>query len=132
MQISELEQRRLNPTVKEGLGSQFSVITGLGVLAAVGLAFASLATWNVADPSFSHASSNDVHNLMGYPGAGFADFTMQLTGLAAAVALIPPALWGWSKLLQKNISFMKTRLVFWMLGIITVVHVIPILSSLAG
>ncbi|MEM8651615.1 MAG: DNA translocase FtsK [Pseudomonadota bacterium] len=117
MQISELEQRRLNPTVKEGLGSQFSVITGLGVLAAVGLAFASLATWNVADPSFSHASSNDVHNLMGYPGAVFADFTMQLTGLAAAVALIPPALWGWSKLLQKNISFMKTRSVFWMLSI---------------
>ena len=44
---------------------------------------AALATWNVADPSFSHATDNPVSNAMGFPGAVLADLSMQFLGLAS-------------------------------------------------
>ena len=95
MQITGVETRKAN-TVQEGLGSQLSVLVGLFILGLVSLAFASLATWSVLDPSLSHASSNPVSNLIGFPGAVFADLAVQFLGLAAALCLIPPAVWGWT------------------------------------
>ena len=118
MQLSSVDTRRLNPTVKEGLGSQFSVLVGLALLGLVGLAFASLASWSVTDPSLSNANGGSILNTIGYPGAVFADFTMQFFGLASAIALIPPALWGWSKLLQRTIPAIKKRLVLWPIAIL--------------
>ena len=44
---------------------------GLGLFAFVAFGLAALGTWNVADPSFSHATDNPVTNAMGYPGAVF-------------------------------------------------------------
>jgi S-DNA-T family DNA segregation ATPase FtsK/SpoIIIE len=38
---------------------------GFGLLCAVAFAVAALGTWNVADPSFSHATANPVTNAMG-------------------------------------------------------------------
>jgi len=46
MQLSDVDTRRVNPTVREGLGNQFSVLIGLALLGLVGLAFASLASWS--------------------------------------------------------------------------------------
>lgn len=117
MQISDIDTRRLNPTVKEGLGSQFSVIIGLALLSFVGLAFASLASWSVTDPSFSNANGEEISNTIGYSGAVFSDLTMQFFGLASAIALIPPAIWGWSKLLQRRIPQLKKRIFLWPLAI---------------
>ncbi len=113
MQLSELETGRVNPTVREGLGTQFSVLVGLCLLGVVGLSFISLASWNVLDPSFSYANGKEVTNTLGYPGAVFADLAMQFLGLAAAIALIPPAIWGWTKLLQRRIPSFKHRLLIW-------------------
>ncbi|MEM8876503.1 MAG: DNA translocase FtsK [Pseudomonadota bacterium] len=57
-----------------------------GAMAAV-----SLLTWSVSDPSFNHAVDATAKNLLGYPGAAFADLAMQLTGLAGSL-FIPPVL----------------------------------------
>jgi len=119
MQLSDVDTRRVNPTVREGLGNQFSVLIGLALLGLVGLAFASLASWSVTDPSLSNANGATISNTMGYPGAIFADFTMQFFGLASAIALIPPALWGWSKLLQRRIPAIKQRMILWPIAILT-------------
>ena len=119
MQLSDVDTRRLNPTVREGLGNQFSVLIGLALLGLVGLAFASLASWSVTDPSFSNSNGATISNTMGYPGAVFADFTMQFFGLASAIALIPPALWGWSKLLQQKIPAIKQRIILWPVAVLT-------------
>ena len=118
MQLSDVDTRRLNPTVKEGLGNQFSVLVGLALLGLVGLAFASLASWSITDPSLSNANGGTISNTIGYPGAIFADLTMQFFGLASAIALIPPALWGWSKLLQRSIPAIKKRLILWPIAIL--------------
>ncbi len=76
------------------LRRQLMRAAGLALLAFCGFAVAGLASWNVADPSFSHATSNEVTNAMGYPGAVFADLAMQFFGLASVAGLVPA--FGWS------------------------------------
>jgi len=118
MQISDINSRHQGQTVKEGLSRQASVIAGLVLLSAVGLAFASLATWTVTDPSLSVSNNGETRNLLGYPGAVFSDLAIQFLGLSAALALIPPALWGWTKLLQQRITSMRKRIILWMFSAI--------------
>jgi S-DNA-T family DNA segregation ATPase FtsK/SpoIIIE len=76
------------------LRRQLMRFVGLALLGFCGFAVASLATWNVADPSFSHATSNAVTNAMGYPGAVLSDLAMQFFGLAAVAGLLPAFAWG--------------------------------------
>lgn len=119
MQISDIDPRHPTATVKEGLGNQFSFLTGLLILGCVAMAFVALATWSVTDPSLSYANDKEVSNFLGYPGAVFADFAMQFLGLASALALIPPAIWGWSKLLQRHVSATRKRLIVWPLAVLS-------------
>ena len=80
--FSAFVQRRL----LEGLGIVL-VLAGLFYLLA-------LLTANGADPSLNRATDQAVANVMGAPGAVFADFLLQGLGLAA---LVPPAAllaWG--------------------------------------
>ncbi|MET0600273.1 MAG: DNA translocase FtsK [Mesorhizobium sp.] len=67
---------------------------GAGLIAFSAFGLASLGTWNVADPSFSHATANPVTNAMGYAGAVFSDLAMQFFGLGAVAALVPAVAWG--------------------------------------
>lgn len=106
-------------TYKNWLSGQLGVLLGLCLLAIVAIAFASLATWSVLDPSFSNANGNIVQNAGGYIGASFADLLMQFFGLASTVALVPAAVWGWLKLIQKPIGYFKKRLLVWPLAIVT-------------
>lgn len=129
MQVSKIDPQHLNPTVREGIGSQFSVLAGLGLLIAVGFCFASLATWAVTDPSLSYANGGKVTNLLGYPGAIFADLAIQFFGLASAIALIPPALWGWSKLLQRSLASLKKSLFYWVISILVSAAAFSCLST---
>jgi DNA segregation ATPase FtsK/SpoIIIE-like protein len=69
-------------------------LAGLAMLAGAAFAVAALATWNVADPSFSHATDAPVTNAMGYPGAVFSDLAMQFYGLSSLAALVPGIIWG--------------------------------------
>ena len=83
---------------KSGINSfvrrQIEVAIGLCLMLLVFAAIASLATWNVADPSFSHATEAPVTNALGYPGSVFADLSMQFYGLAALPALVPALFWS--------------------------------------
>ena len=69
-------------------------VGGLALIALTGAAVAALATWSVRDPSFSHATSAPVHNLLGLTGAVTADLMMQLIGLASIALIAPIATWG--------------------------------------
>src|SRR5690606_37138543 len=76
-------------------------------------AAASLATWNVADPSFSHATDAVVTNAVGYPGAVFADLAMQFLGLASVAALAPALSWAAHMLAGGAIDRRPRRLAAW-------------------
>ena len=72
----------------------FVRLCGMAILTFVAFATVSLASWNVADPSLSHATGNVVTNAMGFPGAVFADIAIQFFGLGAVPALLPAVFWG--------------------------------------
>ncbi|HHZ08150.1 MAG TPA: DNA translocase FtsK [Rhizobiales bacterium] len=95
---------------------QIRRLVGAGLFAFVAFALASLGTWNVADPSFSHATSNPVTNAMGYPGAVFSDLAMQFYGLSAVAALVPAVAWGISLVAARGIDRMPRRLAAWFVG----------------
>ena len=65
------------------LRRRLSELAGLALITLALLGAIALATWSVQDPSLSHATRTPVHNLLGFPGAIFADLAMQLLGLAA-------------------------------------------------
>ncbi|MFL5235437.1 MAG: DNA translocase FtsK 4TM domain-containing protein [Microvirga sp.] len=87
------------------------VLVALAV--ALGLA---LATWSVRDPSFSHATSSPVRNLLGFPGAIAADLLMQLFGIAAVAVVLPVAIWGCRLVVHREFDRERMRLALWLVG----------------
>jgi DNA segregation ATPase FtsK/SpoIIIE, S-DNA-T family len=72
------------------------------------------ASWSVDDPSFNHAASGPVHNLLGAPGAIAVDLIMQLLGLCSIVFLAPPILWGWRLPTHRCLERLTARLMLWL------------------
>ena len=95
------------------LRRQAGRLAGLGIFAAVAFALASLGTWNVADPSFSHATDAPVTNAMGYPGAVFSDLAMQFFGLASVAALAPAVIWGFFFVTARGVDNLPRRAAAW-------------------
>ncbi|MCO4317409.1 DNA translocase FtsK [Phyllobacterium sp. 21LDTY02-6] len=92
---------------------QINILVGIAILCFVAFAIGSLATWNVLDPSFSHATSNPTRNALGYPGAVFADLGMQFFGLSTVAALVPAVIWGLLFLTGRGVDRMPRRAVAW-------------------
>ncbi|SDA53376.1 DNA translocase FtsK [Mesorhizobium qingshengii] len=92
---------------------QVGRLVGVGLFALVAFGVASLATWNVADPSFSHATNNTVTNAMGYAGAVFSDLAMQFFGLAAVAALVPAVVWGFLLFSARGVDRLPRRGLSW-------------------
>ena len=97
------------------LRRRFSELAGLVLITLALLGAIALATWSVQDPSLSHATQTPIHNLLGFPGAIFADLAMQLLGLAAAMLLVPEMLLGW-RLLSHRPMGEKWRGLLWILA----------------
>ncbi|MEZ5889333.1 MAG: DNA translocase FtsK 4TM domain-containing protein [Xanthobacteraceae bacterium] len=94
--------------IKQALGLTLTGVAALGAGA--------LATWSVKDPSLSHATSAPVQNMLGLPGAIFADLAIQLLGVAAIVLVIPAAAWGWRLLNQRRLDRELWRALAWILA----------------
>ncbi len=88
-------------------------LLGLALIAMVGFAVASLATWRVDDPSFSFATDRAPQNVMGFPGSAFADLAAQFLGLATLVAILPAIAWGWLLVAGRPVDRKIWRLLSW-------------------
>ncbi len=97
------------------LRRRLSELAGLALITMALLGAIALATWSVQDPSLSHATRTGVHNLLGFPGAIFADLAMQLLGLASVLLLLPEALLGWRLLSHRPLGD-KWRALVWILA----------------
>jgi len=97
------------------LRRRFSELAGLALITLALLGAIALATWSVQDPSLSHATQTPIHNLLGFPGAIFADLAMQLLGLAAVMLLLPEVLLGWRLLSHRPVGD-KWRGLSWILA----------------
>jgi DNA segregation ATPase FtsK/SpoIIIE, S-DNA-T family len=69
---------------------------GLVLIALAALLIASLVTWHIDDPSFSYPGEGAAQNILGRPGAAFADLAMQFLGFAVVALVFPLALLGWT------------------------------------
>ncbi|CDZ52593.1 DNA segregation ATPase, FtsK/SpoIIIE family [Neorhizobium galegae bv. officinalis] len=92
---------------------QALALAGFGIFFALALAVAALATWNVADPSFSYATDNAPTNILGFPGAAFADLMMQFLGLASLVALLPVLAFALALIAGRKYDRVPARLAAW-------------------
>ena len=95
---------------------QIRFVIGLVILAGLALAIAALATWNVADPSFSNANGAIPHNALGFSGAAFADLIMQFFGLAGVISLLPALFWAIGLLRNRPVDRMSRRGAAWFGG----------------
>ncbi|OMQ43937.1 DNA translocase FtsK [Ensifer sp. 1H6] len=95
---------------------QIASLAGFALFGALALAIAALSTWNVADPSFSYATSDEPTNVLGYAGAAFADIFMQFFGLASVVALLPAVAWALVLIGGKRFDKIFKRLGLWFVG----------------
>ncbi|HEY6633565.1 MAG TPA: DNA translocase FtsK [Rhizobiaceae bacterium] len=91
------------------LRRQAGRVAGFGLFAFVAFALASLGTWNVADPSFSHATGAPVTNAMGYAGAVLSDLAMQFFGLSSVAALVPAVIWGFLFVTARGVDNLPKR-----------------------
>ncbi|MCT4656227.1 MAG: DNA translocase FtsK 4TM domain-containing protein [Cohaesibacter sp.] len=91
--------------------------TGLfGLILCVAIA-AALATWHVADPSFSNATELPPRNVLGLPGAMISDLLLQTFGLGSAFLLIPPVIWFWRLVRITPMRLTRTRIAAWVGGL---------------
>ena len=103
--------------VRYFLGKRLAEICGLILLiitSALALAFL---TWSVQDPSFNHATSGPVRNLLGSGGAMAADLAMQMAGVASTALLVPPGFWGWRLVSQRRLERLRLRALLWIVGV---------------
>ena len=113
------ERRRLLPgSVESGLRQLLFRGYGLGIVVAACLAWASLATWSIYDPSFNNATQAAPRNVLGSWGAILADLAMQSLGLAAIVLFLPLAAWGWHLALRTVPERRRARLLLWPLSVL--------------
>ena len=105
----------LPAAIREALVRRLRELAGLGLLTLAGFAAAALMTWSVQDPSFSHATSRPIRNLVGYPGAIGADLLVQLLGLGAIMLILPIGVWGWRMLTHRAFDRQALRLGCWIL-----------------
>ncbi|WP_137136846.1 DNA translocase FtsK [Rhizobium sp. FKY42] len=95
---------------------QILALCGFAIFILLALAVAAMATWNVADPSFSYATDNVPTNILGFPGAAFADLMMQFLGLASLLALMPLLAWALALIVGRPITRIPARLAAWAVG----------------
>src|SRR5262245_4193912 len=91
-------------------------LSGLSLIGATGLAAVSLASWRADDPSFNHATDAVPQNLLGWPGAAFADELMQGLGLGTIPLTVIPLAWAFTLLGHAPLDRPLRRLLSWPLA----------------
>jgi S-DNA-T family DNA segregation ATPase FtsK/SpoIIIE len=95
---------------------QASLAAGIAIFAFLALGVAAMSTWNVTDPSLSFATGKPATNILGYPGAVFADIIMQFFGLASVIALLPPLALSIALMFHRSINRLPQRAAAWFGG----------------
>ncbi|MEH7901786.1 DNA translocase FtsK [Rhizobium laguerreae] len=95
---------------------QIQALIGFAIFLLLAFCVAALATWNIADPSYSYATANLPTNILGYSGAAFADIVMQFLGLASVVSMLPIVAWALTLISGRRFSRIPARAGAWFGG----------------
>jgi S-DNA-T family DNA segregation ATPase FtsK/SpoIIIE len=121
-------QRLLPPALEARLIGTLGRSCGIALLLTLAAVWASMVSWSVVDPSLTHATDGPVSNALGAPGAIVADLLLQTLGLAAAVALLPPMIWGFELVLAEHVPNLRGKTTYYpfaLLGLAGAVSALP-------
>jgi DNA segregation ATPase FtsK/SpoIIIE, S-DNA-T family len=85
-------------------------IWGALLVVSLGLAWLSLLSWSVSDPSLFHATTAPIRNWLGRPGALVSDLLVQALGLTCIVMVIAPMQWAVTLLCNERIPRLMPRM----------------------
>ncbi|MGE3228980.1 MAG: DNA translocase FtsK 4TM domain-containing protein [Hyphomicrobium sp.] len=111
-------QRFLPPALEARLIGTLGRGSGLLLLVALAAVWASMVSWSVADPSFSHETDGPVRNALGAPGAILADLLLQTLGLASAVALLPLMIWAVELVTAERLPALRAKATYYPFAIL--------------
>jgi S-DNA-T family DNA segregation ATPase FtsK/SpoIIIE len=106
-------------------------IGGLAVMVLAAALLASLVTWHVDDPSFSYVADKPARNILGWPGAAFADLAMQFLGFAVVGFIFPLAVLGWNLFRLRLPRRMIRQFFAWLAGALLLAAAFSCLPVLA-
>jgi S-DNA-T family DNA segregation ATPase FtsK/SpoIIIE len=132
MNYRSLEAGFFPDDIADVLRRRLRELWGVALLAITAVAVAALATWSVQDPSWSHATSMPVRNLLGRGGAITSDLLMQLFGLASIALIAPIAAWGWRLMTHRPLQHEIWRAGIWIVAVLVAAAFASCLPRTAG
>ena len=108
-----LDQTRFMPApVEERLIGILARAGGTLLLAIVIAVWVSLLTWNVTDPSLTHATGGNVSNVIGPIGAIVSDLLLQTLGFTSVILTLAPMFWAIELLNGERVWNFRTKAAF--------------------
>ncbi|MFN0219856.1 MAG: DNA translocase FtsK 4TM domain-containing protein [Hyphomicrobium sp.] len=130
MDPQRLEPQRLLPqSLEDRLLRWLGRLAGAALLAALVVAWASLVSWSVADPSLTHATAAEPQNWVGPAGAILSDLMLQTLGFAAVVALIAPLIWTFDLFRRASVHDGRLKFGFYPLSILALAGALSALPA---
>lgn len=111
-------QRLLPQSVEDRLLGLLGFSGGIALLGATALAWVSLVSWSINDPSLTHATAASPRNMLGGLGAVVSDLMLQTFGLAAALALLPLMLWGAEMLTRGQLAMGRSKVGYYPIAVL--------------
>ena len=117
--VSGLDHQRFLPASLEArLVGYMGRVGGCALILTVALLWASVLSWSVSDPSLMHATGEAARNYLGTPGAIASDLLLQTLGLAAAIALLAPMLWGLELVSAERVQDFRSKAAYFPLSVL--------------
>ncbi len=105
-------RRFMTNRLLEAVGITLVLSAFAGVLA--------LVTYAPTDPSFNTTANGPIANMLGLPGAIFADLVWQNVGLGGIGLIAPLFVWGWLAFTKSELPFVWMRVGAWAIGTVLI------------
>ncbi len=130
---ADLQPDRFLPeALEDRLLRFFARVSGVALFLALAAAWLSLVSWSSTDPSLTHATSEPVRNLIGYPGAVVSDLLLQTFGVAAVIVLTAPTFWALEMIVSGRVEAARTKAIYFPFAVLVLAgaaSALPMASS---
>ena len=122
----------LPPVVRDFLRNRVRELSGLAI-AVIGCALlVALVSYNPADPSWNTAKEGGAANLLGRPGAHFADLLIQTLGIGAFLLAVLPLFWAWRLMRHQPLDRVWWRVTSMLFGVLFLAAGLSPLPAIEG